>query len=413
ARFWDASSGWPLGPVFAHAEGVRCVAFDRDGRRAATGGKDGAVRQWRLPPPPMKGSPERIRLWAEVLTGMELAPQGAVRELAAAELEKRRQRLEELGGPPRNLDQLSAADVLRFLVAAAKLERTALGEPETIEEQRLTGPGGAVAFSLEDAVRAEQELQEWNHDRLHSPRSSPLPQGDPQVPLARRLTSSIPTATVSGAWVPFRLWPASSYRGENGSLNIPAPPRTTGRCSGIEFTRGAWRTFRRHADPHHVTTMAYDSVSNVTGVTNPRGYTERKAASRRRFSSLASFRPSLTSPSQGICCHLFAAADGLIMVASLVNSAGLRRGFLASAGAWACMGRAVITRTATPSNQRVPEARLVSDMILSPLCCANCLYSENPTFSPVPCASTVPAVWCHFFRGRSWERGARCPIRLK
>src|SRR5262249_42259328 len=41
-----------------------------------------------------------------------------------------------------NLEQLSAADVLRFLTAAAKLERTALGEPEAIEEQRLTGAGG-------------------------------------------------------------------------------------------------------------------------------------------------------------------------------------------------------------------------------------------------------------------------------
>ena len=82
-----------------------------------------------------------------------------------------------------NLEQLSPADVLRFLIAAARLERTALGEPETIEEQRLTGPGGgAVAFTLEDAVRADQELQEWNHDRLHPPGSSPLPQGDPQVP---------------------------------------------------------------------------------------------------------------------------------------------------------------------------------------------------------------------------------------
>src|SRR5262245_44758274 len=172
---------------------------------------------------------------------------------------------------------------------------------------------------------------------------------------------------VSGAWVPFRLWPASSYRGENGSLNIPAPPRTTGRCSGIEFTRGAWRTFRRHADPHHVTKMAYDSVSNVTGVTNPRGYTERKAASRRRFSSLASFRPSLTSPSQGICCHLFAAAGGLIVVAKLANSAGFGKDFLAPADTWAGRCRAGITRTATQSNRPAPKLKLVRDMILSSL----------------------------------------------
>jgi len=82
-----------------------------------------------------------------------------------------------------NLEQLSPAEVLRFLVAAAKLERTALGEPETIEEQRHTGAGGgAVLFTLEDAVRADQELEEWNHDRLQPPGSGPLPEGDPQVP---------------------------------------------------------------------------------------------------------------------------------------------------------------------------------------------------------------------------------------
>jgi hypothetical protein len=82
-----------------------------------------------------------------------------------------------------DLEQMSPSEVLRFLVAAAKLERTALGVPESIEEQRLTGAGGgAVLFTLEDAVRADQELEEWNHDRLQSPGSGPLPEGDPQVP---------------------------------------------------------------------------------------------------------------------------------------------------------------------------------------------------------------------------------------
>lgn len=101
ARFWDAASGKPLGPPFGHAEGVRAVAFDRAGRRAATGGKGGVVRQWRVPPPPVEGSPERIRLWVEVLTAMELDPQGTVRELTSDEVAARRRRLEELGGPPR------------------------------------------------------------------------------------------------------------------------------------------------------------------------------------------------------------------------------------------------------------------------------------------------------------------------
>src|SRR5262249_47484169 len=77
-----------------------------------------------------------------------------------------------------------------------------------------------------------------------------------------------------------------------------------------------------------------------------------------RFSFVANFRASLRSVSQGTCCHLFAAADGLITVASLVNSAWLGGGFLPSAGAWACACRAVIARTATQSNQRTPETKL-------------------------------------------------------
>jgi WD40 repeat protein len=101
ARFWDAASGQPLGPTLGNVGGVRAIAFDRDSRRAATGGGDGAVRQWRLPPPPVEGSAEQLRLWAEVLTELELDPQGAVRELTADDLRERRRRLEELGGPPR------------------------------------------------------------------------------------------------------------------------------------------------------------------------------------------------------------------------------------------------------------------------------------------------------------------------
>jgi WD40 repeat protein len=101
ARFWDAGSGNPLGPPLRHAEGVRAVSFDAAGQRAGTAGRDQAVHQWQLPPPPLEGSAERIRLWAEALTGMELDPQGALRELSADDLAERRRRLEASGGPPR------------------------------------------------------------------------------------------------------------------------------------------------------------------------------------------------------------------------------------------------------------------------------------------------------------------------
>jgi hypothetical protein len=82
-----------------------------------------------------------------------------------------------------DLDALSAADVLRYLIEATKLERTARGEPEAIEERRLTGPGGqAVTFCLEDAVTADQELEDWHHDHVQPATGAPVPEGDPQVP---------------------------------------------------------------------------------------------------------------------------------------------------------------------------------------------------------------------------------------
>jgi hypothetical protein len=88
------------------------------------------------------------------------------------------QRLKDL-----HIEALSTGDVLRYLVEATKLERTARGEPETIEERRLTGKsGGAVVFSMEDAVTAEKELKEWQNDRLQSAGSEALLDGDPQVP---------------------------------------------------------------------------------------------------------------------------------------------------------------------------------------------------------------------------------------
>jgi hypothetical protein len=82
-----------------------------------------------------------------------------------------------------DLERLSPADVLRYCIESAKLERTIRGEPETIEEQRLTGAGGGpIAFTLEDAVRADQELEDFKHARLQPPGSTALSEGSPQMP---------------------------------------------------------------------------------------------------------------------------------------------------------------------------------------------------------------------------------------
>ena len=47
---------------------------------------------------PRQGDVERVRLWTEVLTGMELKETRGVRVLDATTWQKRQQRLSELGG---------------------------------------------------------------------------------------------------------------------------------------------------------------------------------------------------------------------------------------------------------------------------------------------------------------------------
>jgi hypothetical protein len=50
-------------------------------------------------------------------------------------------------------------------------------------ETRLTGKdGGPITFSLEEAVAAQRELENWQHDRLQYNGCLPLLPGGPQVP---------------------------------------------------------------------------------------------------------------------------------------------------------------------------------------------------------------------------------------
>jgi hypothetical protein len=80
-------------------------------------------------------------------------------------------------------EELSGFEVLRFLLDAAKLERSAQGEPETVEERRLTGKdGNAVVFSFEDALNANKELETWKNDHVQPPAGPTIPEGNQQVP---------------------------------------------------------------------------------------------------------------------------------------------------------------------------------------------------------------------------------------
>jgi hypothetical protein len=80
-------------------------------------------------------------------------------------------------------EELGPADLLRYIVEAAKLERLALGEPDTVQRHELTGRGGsALHFSLEDAVAAARELEEAEHGSVQRDGGETVQDGSPKVP---------------------------------------------------------------------------------------------------------------------------------------------------------------------------------------------------------------------------------------
>ena len=101
ARLWETATGKPLGPPLQHQNAVWRLAFSPDGKTVLTGSLDNTARLWRVPSLP-EHNPERIILWAQLVTGLELDEYGGTRVLDTASWEQRRRRLQELGGPPEN-----------------------------------------------------------------------------------------------------------------------------------------------------------------------------------------------------------------------------------------------------------------------------------------------------------------------
>lgn len=100
ARLWDAALNVPLGPPMPHPSNVRDVQFTPDSATLITACNDGAARLW-----PIEFSAEldeeRWRTWVEVVAAIQLDDKGAVQVLPLEEWNRRRARLDELGGPPR------------------------------------------------------------------------------------------------------------------------------------------------------------------------------------------------------------------------------------------------------------------------------------------------------------------------
>jgi WD40 repeat protein len=99
ARLWETATGKPIGPPLQNQDAVVAVALSADGKTALTGSNDNTARLWKVPQP-LHADPERIMLWTQVITGIEVDELTAVRVLDSATWQQRRQRLQELGGPP-------------------------------------------------------------------------------------------------------------------------------------------------------------------------------------------------------------------------------------------------------------------------------------------------------------------------
>jgi WD40 repeat protein len=100
ARLWDVPTRQPLAAPVGSARGpVLAAAFVEAGAQVRTAAEDKTVLRWRVPAP-APGTAERVLLWAQVISGMELEPGGAARVLDAPTWQERQGRLQQLGGPP-------------------------------------------------------------------------------------------------------------------------------------------------------------------------------------------------------------------------------------------------------------------------------------------------------------------------
>jgi WD40 repeat protein len=99
ARWWEAATGRPLGLPLRQAAPVHAVVFAPNGRFALLTSDRGPAHRWEVPQP-VEGPDERLLLWAQVVTGLELDGEDRVQALDGRTWRERHRRLEEWTGPP-------------------------------------------------------------------------------------------------------------------------------------------------------------------------------------------------------------------------------------------------------------------------------------------------------------------------
>ncbi len=132
ARLWDAATLNPIGPPLEHDGWWPKISFSPDGSQLLVAGYHGTAQVWKVtpaardavppaardavppaardavppaardavPPGPLGVDRQRIALWTEVITGLELDQSGGIVVLDGPTWQQRHRRLQELGGPP-------------------------------------------------------------------------------------------------------------------------------------------------------------------------------------------------------------------------------------------------------------------------------------------------------------------------
>jgi hypothetical protein len=105
-RWWETRTATPVGAPVSLEREVSQVAWTPDGRGVVLVTASGPERppnqviELRQAPQPVSGAPQRLALWALVVTGTELDADGLVQALDAATWLERRRQLEALDRPP-------------------------------------------------------------------------------------------------------------------------------------------------------------------------------------------------------------------------------------------------------------------------------------------------------------------------
>jgi hypothetical protein len=107
-RLWDVATGKAIGPPVV-LDGASLVAASFLGQTLAVAGSGGRIVVWNAPEP-LAGKVENIRLWVELITGMELDSRGMVSTLGREALRDRQERLDQQGGHPQVLGARTVPD---------------------------------------------------------------------------------------------------------------------------------------------------------------------------------------------------------------------------------------------------------------------------------------------------------------